>query len=110
VWIKGSADHTAELIRRFDRAPKPMYYQPEFLVPVWQAYLRDTGLTEGEVDPDTFVRHAYAQALAHRQPRYEMMAQNWGITVHADDIARVTSAGDVIDLIAHTLEAGQKPV
>jgi hypothetical protein len=56
------------------------------------------------------VRHAYAQALAHRQPRYEMMAQNWGITVHADDIARVTSAGDVIDLIAHTLEAGQKPV
>jgi hypothetical protein len=110
VWIKGSADHTAELIRRFDRAPKPMYYQPEFLVPVWQAYLRDTGLTEGEVDPDAFVRHAYAQALAHRQPRYEMMAQNWGITVHADDIARVTSAGDVIDLIAHTLEAGQKPV
>jgi hypothetical protein len=24
VWIKGDAAHTQELIRRFDRAPKPM--------------------------------------------------------------------------------------
>src|SRR5690554_5786468 len=31
VWIRGSEAHTAELIRRFDRAPKPMYYQPAFL-------------------------------------------------------------------------------
>ena len=26
VWIEGTEDHTEELIRRFDRAPKPMYY------------------------------------------------------------------------------------
>lgn len=110
VWIKGSADHTAELIRRFDRAPKPMYYQPEFLIPVWQAYLRDNNLTEGSVDPDAFVRHAYAQALAHRQPRYAAMAENWGITVHAEDIAHVRTADDVIALIARTLEAREKPV
>ena len=31
VWIKGDEAHTQELIRRFDRAPKPMAYQPEFL-------------------------------------------------------------------------------
>ena len=31
VWIKGSDAHTQELVRRFDRAPKPMYYQPDFL-------------------------------------------------------------------------------
>lgn len=106
VWIKGSDSHTAELIRRFDRAPKPMYYQPEFLIPIWETYLRDTGQTEAEVDPDAFVRHAYAQALAHRQPRYEAMARNWGITVTAEEVARVTTAQEVIDLIARTLETG----
>src|SRR5690606_14560002 len=26
VWIRGTEAHTAELVRRFDRAPKPMYY------------------------------------------------------------------------------------
>ncbi len=39
VWIKGSDAHTAELIRRFDRAPKPMYYQPAFLAELWAEYL-----------------------------------------------------------------------
>ncbi|MGQ0566674.1 MAG: ATPase, partial [Gemmobacter sp.] len=38
IWIKGSEDHTAELVRRFDRAPKPMYYQPEFLHVAWEEY------------------------------------------------------------------------
>jgi hypothetical protein len=41
VWIKGSEAHTAELIRRFDRAPKPMYYQPDFLHRMWNEYLAE---------------------------------------------------------------------
>ncbi|HEX9858751.1 MAG TPA: ATPase, partial [Paracoccaceae bacterium] len=55
VWIKGSDAHTAELIRRFDRAPKPMYYQPEFLQAAWAEYLGETNATEAQVDPDAFV-------------------------------------------------------
>ena len=31
IWIEGSEAHTEELIRRFDRAPKPMAYSPDFL-------------------------------------------------------------------------------
>lgn len=108
VWIAGTQSHTAELIRRFDRAPKPMYYQPEFLRRVWAGYLDETGLAPERVDPDAFVRHAYARALAHRQPRYAAMAQNWGITVGAGDIARVATAEDMIALVARTLETRKK--
>ena len=36
------------------------------------------GQNEGNVDPDAFVRWTYAEALAHRQPRYEGIAQ-WGL-------------------------------
>lgn len=105
VWIKGSEAHTAELIRRFDRAPKPMYYQPEFLHAAWSEYLALTGDTPGKVDPDAFVRWTYARALAHRQPRYEAMARNWGLTVTAEDVARVHSVAGFTDLVAATLEA-----
>lgn len=104
VWIKGSEQHTQELIRRFDRAPKPMAYQPEFLEESWSAYLREHHCTEEQVDPDSFIRWTYAKALAHRQPRYEKMAARWGITVEASDIAAVTSAEDFEALIARTLE------
>lgn len=105
VWIKGSEAHTGELIRRFDRAPKPMAYQPEFLSRVWQEYLSKNNIKDDEVNPHAFLRWTYAQALAHRQPRYEAMALNWGVTVTADQIAAVKSAPDFEELIASALEA-----
>lgn len=105
VWIRGSDAHTEELIRRFDRAPKPMYYQRAFLEAAWADYLAETGATEDRVDPDTFVRWTYARALAHRQPRYAAMARNWGTSVDAADVARVHSASDFDRLIADALEA-----
>jgi hypothetical protein len=108
IWIEGSEAHTAELIRRFDRSPKPMAYQPEFLTRVWDEYLALNGLAEDEVDPDAFIRWTYAQALAHRQPRYAEMARRWGITLAAGDVAAVKSEGDFIALVARVLsEAGR---
>ncbi|GHF46505.1 ATPase [Seohaeicola zhoushanensis] len=104
VWIKGSEAHTQELVRRFDKAPKPMAYQAAFLAEVWAAYLAEKGLTEAEVDPDTFIRWTYAKALAHRQPRYEEMARNWGVTVTADAVSQVRTPDDFEDLIAEALD------
>ncbi|MDK3020346.1 ATPase [Pseudodonghicola flavimaris] len=103
IWIKGDEAHTAELIRRFDRAPKPMSYQPEFLSRVWDQYLSEKNLTEAEVDPDNFIRWTYAQALAHRQPRYAAMADRWGITVTADEIAGLRDSRDFDALIVKAL-------
>jgi hypothetical protein len=105
IWIKGDEAHTEELIRRFDRAPKPMSYQPEFLARVWEDYLNEMGVSEQDVDPDAFIRWTYAQALAHRQPRYAEMARNWGITVTADQVSQVKSEADFNQLIGETLES-----
>ncbi|GGB12586.1 ATPase [Allosediminivita pacifica] len=106
VWIRGTEAHTAELIRRFDRAPKPMAYRPDFLEDCWEAYLQETGSAPDKVDPDAFIRWTYAKALAHRQPLYEKMAQNWGVTVDASDMANLRSAQDFIDLVANALPEG----
>lgn len=104
VWIEGNEAHTDELIRRFDKAPKPMYYQPEFLKRVWDEYLLNNNIVAEEVDPDAFVRWTYAQAMAHRQPRYAAMAKNWGVKVAAEDVARARNEADVVALIAAALE------
>ena len=102
-WIEGSDAHRSNLIERFDRAPKPMYYEPEFLNAKWSQYLDQTGKTEEEVDPDAFVRWTYAEALAHRHPRYEGIS-NWGIKVHAEDVANLRTVTDFEELVAHALE------
>lgn len=108
IWLKGDEEHTAELVRRFDKAPKPMSYQAEFLTKAWTDYLDLQGCSEADVDPDDFVRWTYAQALAHRQPRYEAMANNWGVTIAANDIGKIRDAADFDELIEHTLETTHK--
>jgi hypothetical protein len=102
VWIKGDEAHTQELIRRFDSAPKPMAYQPEFLARVWKEYLFENNAKAGDIDPDAFIRWTYAEALAHRQPRYAAMARH-GITVTAEEVHAVTSTEDFSALIASKL-------
>ena len=100
VWIKGTEAHTAELIRRFDREPKPMSYDPAFLLATWEAYLAEFSVAPDKVNPDDFIRWAFAKALAHRQPRYQAMAERWGLTVEQDAVAEVRDAEGFVELIA----------
>jgi hypothetical protein len=101
VWIKGSDEHKAELARRFDRAPKPMYYRPDFLARLWEEFVK--GRDETKIDPDAFLRFGFARLLDQRQPRYAAMAE-WGVTVSAEDVAMVRDPADFDDLIARALD------
>ena len=103
IWIEGSEAHTAELVRRFSRAPKPMAYRPDFLLEQWTAYLAEKDLTEDRVDPDDFIRWTYAKALAHRQPLYAAMARNWGLSVKAEDMARVDGEASFVEVVAEAM-------
>jgi hypothetical protein len=104
IWIEGSDAHTAELVRRFDKAPKPMAYRPDFLERMWADYLALRGVAEDRVDPDDFIRFTYAKALAHRQPLYAAMARNWGVTVRAEDMVRVNGEAAFLEVVAAALE------
>lgn len=103
VWIEGSDAHTDELIKRFDRAPKPMCYQASFLDTKWDSYLAEKQVTDQEVDPNDFVRWAYAQAMAHRQPIYRSMSK-WGVKVTADEVAAATTPKQFDAMIVNALE------
>lgn len=105
VWIEGDDSHIEALAARFDRAPKPMYYQMDFLNSAWKTYLEEQKLQPTAVDPDAFIRWGYRQLLTHRLPRYKSLARNWGITVQANDMATVRDETDFSQLIATALDA-----
>ncbi|QHQ37313.1 ATPase [Rhodobacteraceae bacterium 9Alg 56] len=103
VWIEGTEAHVEELVRRFDKAPKPMYYSPAFLGRIWRTYLEKTGTSPESVDPDDFIRWGFRQLVEHRLPIYRKMAEVWGITVAADEVAAVKNAHDFVELVADRL-------
>lgn len=105
VYIRGTEAHEDMLKSRFDRSPKPMYYQEAFLRSVWDDYLKETGVDAASVDPDAFIRHGFARLIEHRRPRYEAIAVNWGVAVEAEDIAAVETADEFNSLVAAALDA-----
>ena len=57
-----------------------------------------------EMDPDDFVRWIFPHLVAHRMPRYEKIAEQYGYVVDANVAATVRDAQDLMDLIARTLD------
>ena len=103
VWIEGGADHTATLVERFSRAPKPMCYRPAFLDAAWADWTARPDVDPDRVDPLAFARSAYADAVAEREPRYRAIARRWGVSVRADEVAAVRDADDVVEMVARAI-------
>ncbi len=80
-----------------------MSYQPQFLDRMWHQFLSEHDLQESQVDPDAFIRWTYRRALEHRQPLYAEMAE-WGVTVSADDVAKISTPSDFEQLVARVLD------
>ncbi len=108
IWIRGTQTHVDALCTRFARAPKPMYYQEDFLRTVWDQFLSEHQIQADAVDPDAFIRYGFRRLLDHRLPLYEAIAQNWGVTIDADDVAKIQTAHDFEELVAQTLPATAK--
>jgi hypothetical protein len=104
VQIRGTAELADELARRFEKAPKPMYYPEDFLRSVWADYLHETGVAEASVDPDHFMAWGFRRLLAHRIPRYDVIGTRWGVTVEAAEIEALRSPANFDALIAKAIE------
>ena len=105
VYIRGTEAHTRMLVERFRKAPKPMYYQPQFLDRKWAEYKALNGITQDdEVDPDGFAVWGFEQLLHHRIPLYKAIADNFGYTVRMRDVPNVQSEEDFTALVANTID------
>ncbi|HEY4199840.1 MAG TPA: ATPase [Devosiaceae bacterium] len=106
LYIRGTEKDAAELIRRFRESPKPMYYRPAFLVAKWNEYKQLNGILEDDaVDPDDFGAWGFEALLHDRLPRYQALADNFGYTVEASDLATVRDGDEFIDLVASAIAA-----
>jgi hypothetical protein len=101
VHIRGTEKDAADLIRRFRESPKPMYYQPPFLVQKWAEFKQLNGVERDEdVDPDAFGAWGFEALLNDRLPRYQQLADSHGYTVEASDLATVRDGDEFLDLVA----------
>ncbi len=104
LYIEGTPEHTAMLVERFRKNPKPMYYQPAFLETKWAEYNALNRITDDDaVNPDDFAVWGFEQLLLHRVPLYAKIAKNFGYTVRMQDIPNVKSDEGFVDLVCNAI-------
>ena len=103
ILIKGSRKHKEQLIKRFKKDPKPIYYNEDFLNKKWSNFKDEFKVSNSNVDPDKFILYCFEELLDYRTPIYNSIAKNWGITIDADDISKVKNENDFINLVSHYL-------
>jgi hypothetical protein len=104
LYIRGTEADADKLIARFKASPKPMYYQPAFLVAKWAEYKRLNGIERDEdVDPAGFGAWGFEALLHDRLPRYQKLADNFGYCVDAADLATVRDGSDFLALMGKAI-------
>ncbi|MGN6158419.1 MAG: ATPase [Devosia sp.] len=105
VYIRGTEKDADELIRRFRQSPKPMYYQPPFLTKKWAEFKKlNKIIDDNKVDPDAFGAWGFEALLHDRLPRYQKLADKYGYTIEAADLATVRDGEEFVDLVSAAIK------
>jgi len=104
VYIKIPPALEQTIIDRAKKEPKPLYYRPEFVEEKLAQFMAEHRYSStDQINPDDFVTWVFPELFKARVPRYEAIAQQYGYTIDADEVAKIQSEDDFIQLIAQAI-------
>jgi len=92
LYIEADNEAERKLLERARTDPKPLFYNPEFILPE----LQDKPDDGAGVSPFDFARPLFPELLEFRKPRYSAIADNFGFTIGVHDLFH-SDGGDVPD-------------
>lgn len=108
IYIKIPQTLEQTIIERAKTDPKPLYYREAFLDEKLAEFLALNGYSSTDViPPDEFVTWVFPELFKSRIPRYQAIADQYGYTVDANDVADVKCEDDFLQLIAYALRGQQ---
>lgn len=104
IYIKIPPELEQTIIDRAKSDPKPLYYREAFLDEKLDEFLKLKGYESTDVmPPDEFVTWVFPELFKSRIPRYEAIAEKYGYTVDGNEVAKIETEADFINLIAKAL-------
>jgi hypothetical protein len=104
IYIKIPESLENTIISRAKNEPKPLYYREEFLDENLAEYMSIHNISNTDlINPDDFVSWIFPQLFKARVPRYQAIADQYGYTLDANEVATVTNEDDFIQLIADAI-------
>tara|TARA_B100000780_G_scaffold275828_1_gene243246 strand:- start:1198 stop:1935 length:738 start_codon:yes stop_codon:yes gene_type:complete len=105
VYIKASKDEEIAMLKRAQEYPKPLFYPPGLFQAWVDEYCQIFGLRDADaLPPDDFMRWVFPRLFETRLPKYQALAERFGVTVHTDDLYKIESECDLLSVIAEGFE------
>ncbi|MEI6268481.1 MAG: ATPase [Methylococcaceae bacterium] len=104
IYIKIPLALEQTIIERAKTDPKPLYYREAFLDEKLAEFMHLKNYASADImPPDEFVSWVFPELFKSRLPRYQAIADQYGYTVDANDVASVKNEADFIRLISDAL-------
>ena len=104
IYIKIPPTLEQTIIGRAKTDPKPLYYREAFLDEKLTQFMQLKNYASTDImPPDEFVSWVFPELFKSRLPRYQSIADQYGYTVNANDVATVKNEADFIRLITDAL-------
>jgi hypothetical protein len=105
VYIKASKEDEAHVLQRAREYPKPLFFPPDQFDSWLGDYLAEKHLDSSEqVNPDDFARWVFPRLFQSRLPKYQRLADRYGVTVPAAAFRDIKDEASVLDVIASALD------
>jgi hypothetical protein len=106
IYIEASKDEEKAILQRAQDYPKPLFYPPRQLEAWVNEYMQICGVDHADHIPaDDFARWVFPRLFDLRIPKYQEIAERYGITLSTADLYQVKTESDVLGLIAAALDA-----
>lgn len=105
VYIKASPQEELKVLDRAQHSPKPMFFPPDRFDEWLADYMKSQNVTDAnKIDPDAFSRWIFPRLFEARLPKYQRLADLYGVTIPSDELKNVRDDRQFIDCIVKTLE------
>jgi hypothetical protein len=105
VYIKASVEEEKNVLRRAQEYPKPLFYSPERFEAWVDEFLSGHRLNAPEqIVPDDFSRWAFPRLFENRLPKYQRIADKYGVTIPSSAFHGVKTPDDFLRVITAHLK------
>lgn len=104
VYLKANAEQEQEVLKRAQLYPKPMFFSPERFDFWVTEFMGEKELESSEkIEKDEFSRWVFPRLFENRLPKYQAIADKYGVTIPAEEFLDVTSADEFLNVIVRYL-------
>ncbi|MCI5059635.1 MAG: hypothetical protein MRY79_01030 [Alphaproteobacteria bacterium] len=104
IYIQANEQEEREILKRATEYPKPLYYPADMLDEWLENYMTEQNLADiDDIAPNDFARWVFPKLFRTRLPKYEHIANKYGVTIPSDKLRNVKNADEFLGVVERHL-------